>query len=104
MKVLKRGLLPGVESDEDEDDDDYLVEDQDSSSAIDGEDEQRGNNLIALGGNNVGKNPLRKNRKSSSINSSSEGAGEGDLQEVEFSHDEDNQSEEGGFTTSSGVY
>ena len=41
MKVLKRGLLAGVESDEDEDnedddDEDDLVEDHDSSSANDG--------------------------------------------------------------------
>ena len=41
MKVLKRGLLAGVESDEDEDnedddDEDDLVEDHDSSSATDG--------------------------------------------------------------------
>lgn len=40
MKLLKRGLLPGVESDEDEENEDYddeddMVEDQDSSSAID---------------------------------------------------------------------
>ena len=30
---MKKGLLPGVESDEDEDLDDDLVDDQDSSSA-----------------------------------------------------------------------
>jgi hypothetical protein len=41
MKVLKRGLLAGVESDEDEDnedddDEDDMVEDHDSSSATDG--------------------------------------------------------------------
>jgi hypothetical protein len=40
MKVLKRGLLAGVESDEDEDnedddDEDDMVEDHDSSSATD---------------------------------------------------------------------
>ena len=52
----------------------------------------------------MGKKSQRKRRKSSSINSSSDGAGEGDLQEVQFSQDEDDQSEEGGFTTSSGVY
>jgi hypothetical protein len=41
-KILKRGLLPGVESDEDEDnDEDYddLIDDQNTSSA-DGENDE----------------------------------------------------------------
>ena len=47
-RIYKRGILPGVESEEDEENEDIL-EEENTSSANGENDQERGNNLLALG-------------------------------------------------------